>query len=111
MGWAFLVLINTVRDVFGASTIENQKVPHGAFMEDDKRSKKVRTVHDIGPLIRRVRKRQGLTQQRLADLVGVGARFVSEVERGKPTAEFDKVVDLLRGVGIDIFAVTRGEEL
>lgn len=53
----------------------------------------------------------GLTQQELADLVGVGVRFVSEVERGKGTAEIDRVIELLRGVGIDIFLRARGGEL
>lgn len=80
-------------------------------MKEDSHTQRIQTVAEIGLLLRRARKRQGLTQQRLADLVGVGARFVSEVERGKGTAEFDRVVELLRGVGIDLFAVSRGEEL
>jgi len=71
----------------------------------------VRDATEIGVVLRRARKRQGLTQQQLADLVGVGVRFVSEVERGKGTAEVDRVIDLLRGVGIDVFLVARGGEL
>ena len=85
--------------------------PYGNEMENNERTQKIMTVADLGQLLRKARKRQGLTQQTLADLVGVGTRFVSEVERGKSTAEFDRVVELLRGVGIDLFAVARGNEL
>ena len=73
--------------------------------------RQVRDATEIGAVLRRARKRQGLTQQGLADLVGVGVRFVSEVERGKGTAEVDRVIDLLRGVGIDVFLAARGGEL
>jgi len=78
---------------------------------EEKNRAKVRDAKDIGELLRRARKRQGLTQQELADLVGVGVRFVSEVERGKGSAEMDRVIDLLRGVGIDVFLQARGHDL
>ncbi len=78
---------------------------------EEKNRAKVRDAKDIGELLRRARKRQGLTQQELADLVGVGVRFVSEVERGKGSAEIDRVIDLLRGVGIDVFLQSRGHDL
>lgn len=78
---------------------------------EEKNRSKVRDAKDIGELLRRARKRQGLTQQELADLVGVGVRFVSEVERGKGSAEIDRVIELLRGVGIDVFLQARGHDL
>jgi predicted transcriptional regulator len=40
-----------------------------------------------------------LTQQELADLVGVGKRFIVELERGKPTLRLDKVDLVLRAFG------------
>lgn len=78
---------------------------------EQKNHSKVRDAKDIGELLRRARKRQGLTQQELADLVGVGVRFVSEVERGKGSAEIDRVIELLRGVGIDVFLQAQGHDL
>ena len=46
---------------------------------------------DLAPVIRAARKRMGMTQQEFADAAGVGRRFLSELENGKPSLEFDKV--------------------
>jgi len=46
-------------------------------------------MNEIGRFIRERRKANGLTQQELAELARVGTRFVSEVERGKPTVRVD----------------------
>lgn len=45
------------------------------------------------------RKALKLTQQQLADKVGVGLRFVRELEGGKPTLRMDKVNEVLRFFG------------
>ncbi|MEE1044860.1 MAG: type II toxin-antitoxin system Y4mF family antitoxin [Olegusella sp.] len=65
---------------------------------------------ELGQLIRRVRKAQGFTQQELADGSGVGITFISNLEHGKGSSEFDKVVRVAQMLGIDIFARVRGEE-
>lgn len=49
----------------------------------------------IGGFVRERREARKLSQKELAELAGVGQRFVSELERGKPTvrvAEVDKVL-------------------
>jgi len=49
----------------------------------------------ISRFIRERRDARKISQKELADLAGVGQRFVSELERGKPTvrvAEVDKVL-------------------
>ncbi|GBE10344.1 helix-turn-helix protein [bacterium BMS3Abin12] len=46
---------------------------------------KISTVEDIGRCIRARRKAQGATQAEFAALCGVGVRFISELENGKPT--------------------------
>ena len=46
-------------------------------------------MNEIGRFIRERRKTNGLTQQELAELARVGTRFVSELERGKPTVRVD----------------------
>lgn len=43
------------------------------------------TAENIGRCVRAQRKAQGATQSDLAALYGVGIRFISELENGKPT--------------------------
>jgi y4mF family transcriptional regulator len=62
----------------------------------------IHTTADLGQLIRRARENRGLTQQEFADLTGVGRRFVSELENGKPTIEFGKALKVALGAGISI---------
>ena len=61
----------------------------------------------LGALIKSVRKAKKLTQQELADLAGVGRRFIVECEAGKPRLEFAKVLQVAAATGIDIFAMKR----
>lgn len=61
----------------------------------------------LGTLIRQVRKGQGITQEDLSSLVGVGPRLIGEIERGKPTAEIGKVFQLLAGLGLVISIAPR----
>jgi y4mF family transcriptional regulator len=67
----------------------------------------INSVAKIGKLIRDKRKNLGMNQQRFADLAGVGRRFVSELENGKETLEFAKVIDVCEAAGIDLFARSR----
>lgn len=46
---------------------------------------------EIGEFVRTRRKAAGLSQRELGELAGVGTRFVSELERGKPTVRVDAV--------------------
>jgi HTH-type transcriptional regulator/antitoxin HipB len=62
----------------------------------------IQTTADLGQLVRRAREDKGLTQQEFADLTGVGRRFVSELENGKPTIEFGKALKVALGAGISI---------
>ncbi len=62
---------------------------------------------DLGSLIQRARKRMKMSQQQFADASGVGRRFLSELENGKPSLEFDKVLACALAAGIDIFAKPR----
>lgn len=53
----------------------------------------------IGDFVRQRRQANNLTQQELGELAGVGTRFVSELERGKPTLRMDAVNQVLRVFG------------
>lgn len=56
----------------------------------------------IGNEIRRARKAQGLTQGQVAGLAGTGLRFVSELERGKPSVALDKTLNVLAVLGLQL---------
>jgi y4mF family transcriptional regulator len=67
----------------------------------------VQSPKDLGELLRKKRKVQALTQGQVAEYCGVSVKFISEVERGKETAEIGKVLYLLNALGIDLIADTR----
>lgn len=69
---------------------------------------KIDTTSDIGKVIREKRRKDGLTQADAAALCGVGARFLSDLENGKPTVEFGKTLQVLKGVGLECLIVQRG---
>ncbi|CAN7711374.1 MULTISPECIES: helix-turn-helix transcriptional regulator [unclassified Aminobacter] len=62
---------------------------------------------DLGLLVRRARETRHLSQQSFADLAGVGRRFLSELENGKPTLELGKVLKVVRAAGISLLARQR----
>ena len=62
----------------------------------------VRTPADIGRAVAQARKSRKYSQQEFADLTGVGRRFISELESGKPTAEIGKVLQVLTALGLDL---------
>lgn len=57
---------------------------------------------DIGRIIRASRRRAGLRQGELAALAGVGNRFVSELENGKPTVELGRALRVLAVLGLEL---------
>lgn len=69
--------------------------------------KKITSAKIVGELVREARRKMKLNQQEFADLAGVGRRFVSELEAGKPTLEFDKVMQTCAAAGIDVTAASR----
>ena len=56
----------------------------------------------MGARIRARRRELGLTQTELAGVARTSLRFVSEVERGKPTARLDGVLRLLAALGLEL---------
>jgi len=53
----------------------------------------------IGEFVRTRRKAAGLTQGELGELAGVGTRFVSELERSKPSVRLNVVNKVLAVFG------------
>lgn len=56
----------------------------------------------LGQQVRSKRKQDQLTQIELAELTGVGVRFLSELENGKPTVQLDKVLLVLASLGLEM---------
>lgn len=69
---------------------------------------RIDTIADLGRFVRDRRRRDGLTQAETAALCGVGTRFISDLENGKPTVELGKVLRVLKGLGLDCLIVPRG---
>ncbi|MEI8256852.1 MAG: helix-turn-helix domain-containing protein [Deltaproteobacteria bacterium] len=67
----------------------------------------VKTVADVGVLVRARRRAAGLTQAQAAGLAGVGNRFFSELERGKPTIEFGRALQVLERLGFEVAVAHR----
>ena len=57
-------------------------------------------MSEIAEVVRSERKRQGATQIELAQMANVGVRFLRDVEDGKPTVQFDKLLRVLTTLGI-----------
>jgi len=60
---------------------------------------------ELGDLARSAREALGLGLREAAPRAGVGPRFLSEFERGKPTSALGKVMDALHAVGLDLAVV------
>ncbi|MBI2174899.1 MAG: helix-turn-helix transcriptional regulator [Candidatus Omnitrophica bacterium] len=59
--------------------------------------------------IKELRRRSGLTQIEFARRVGVGLRFVRDLEQGKPSVRLDKVNQVLKFLGHHLEIVSNHE--
>ena len=66
------------------------------------------TPAELGALVRKHRKARRITLETASALGGVGTRFLSEFERGKPTAEIGKVMAALATLGLELVVQRRG---
>lgn len=56
----------------------------------------------LGAFIRETRKAKGLTQDQLSSISGCSLVFIYNVENGKSTLRFDKLINLLHTLGLQI---------
>ena len=84
----------------------NPSLPRLTNFRQSDDSTTLRDVAELGKAIRDERKKRGLTQQKFADLAGVGRRFLSELESGKPTLEIGKVLKVTAAAGIQLMYKT-----
>lgn len=65
----------------------------------------VHTADEFAATLRRARKDRGLTQQALADAMGVSRQWVIAAEAGTPTVRLDLVLQALQVLGLALDVV------
>lgn len=63
----------------------------------------------LGSAIRHQRKQLGLTQKQLAEFAGCGEAFLHLLEHGKPSVRMDKLMSVLKILGLQLKLV-QGKE-
>lgn len=63
---------------------------------------KITDSKSLGQIIRERRKELSYTQAYLSDFTGFSVTFISDLERGKPTAEIEKTIQLINVPGLDL---------
>lgn len=73
------------------------------MMDDNK----IQSIAELGKIVRQRRKQMGISQADLSGMTGLGNRFIVDLEKGKPTIQFEKVLLILSLLGIDLIAKGR----
>lgn len=97
--------------MFGLTFLQNPNIfPIGNYRKGKMASMKstVSTAADIGTAVRKKRKAHKLTLAEAAGLCNVNYRFLSDLENGKPTVRLDKVLQVLKALGLDLALQERG---
>lgn len=97
-------VLDSLAAVRPARTSRSGKLPSGSneFTSADCPTTGVRNAGDIGRRVREARKSMGMTQQRFADLAGVGRRFLVELEQGKSSLEIGRVLAVCQAAGLKL---------
>jgi len=71
----------------------------GSSAPASRRWARVLSAADLGRFLAELRTERDLTQQELADALGISRRYLYEIESGKPTLYSDRLFGLLRILG------------
>lgn len=71
-------------------------------------STRISSSKDLGTVLTRARKKQGLSQREVAARLGVTQKWISAVEQGKSRAWIDKVLELSYFLGVQLYATGSG---
>ncbi|HEX3238975.1 MAG TPA: helix-turn-helix domain-containing protein [Solirubrobacterales bacterium] len=63
--------------------------------------------NSFGSQLREQRRQRGLTQDAVANAIGVNRRVIGELEGGKQTVQLQIAIEAARAVGLDIRLVPR----
>jgi len=70
----------------------------------------IRSIRELGELVRAERKRQHVTQVDVSQLTNLGSRFVVDFESGKPTLQVGKALEVIKTLGIRLYAEVSVED-
>ncbi len=70
---------------------------------------RARTAKQIGAIVRRERRRQGLTQAQLGDSIGLRQATVSKLESGEPATQLRTLLDALTALSLEIIIDDRSK--
>ncbi|EWT03340.1 DNA-binding protein [Intrasporangium oryzae NRRL B-24470] len=68
---------------------------------------RIRSATDLGAFLAEVRASSDLTQDEVAERLGISRRYLYEIESGKPSLYTDRLFALLRLYGVTLTAETR----
>lgn len=68
----------------------------------------VKTVGDLGEFVRQYRQLQKMSQADIVGLANIGNRFMVDLEKGKPTIQLQKVLDVIDLLGLEIVIQKKG---
>ena len=69
----------------------------------------VRDPRQVGNLVRRARKRQGLSQSQLGDKAGLRQETISLIETGHPAAKLQTILGILAALDLELRIVPRSK--
>ena len=64
--------------------------------------KTIQDTKQLGAAVRERRRELGVTQKDLAMTAGTGLRFIIDLEKGKPTCQVQKTIQVIRTLGLKI---------
>ena len=70
----------------------------------------MKTTEQLGTAIRTRRKQLKITQKELAMTCGTGLRFIVDLEKGKPTCQIGKTLQVLQALGLAVETMPIGGE-
>ena len=62
----------------------------------------IRSAADVGQIVREQRQALNLRQIDLAGIGNTGNRLIVDIEKGKPTVQLQKVLDVLELLGLEL---------
>ena len=68
---------------------------------------KITDSASLGQAVRARRKELKYTPAFLSEFTGLSVTFISDLERGKPTAEIEKAIKLINILGLDLVITKR----
>lgn len=79
--------------------INSKKIPIG---NSGNIEQVIHSTVDLGQAVRQQRKQLAMNQLDIAGMGNTGNRFIVELERGKPTLQLQKVLDVMDLLGLEM---------